>query len=320
MKNYTLSLNYVELQIDSLLIILCHFQEPHLQNILSITECTQNPSLSFLKGILEPLRMLKNAGKIFTDCCIILVDSLNEAEFHKPDHGDTIASFLCRHASKFPHWLKLVVTVQSSFQEITASLPFTRISLDQHGNNSDNVSRDIVSYIEHRISISSTIRANIAVNGRPNKELTAKFTSHVQSLSNGSFLYAKLVLDLIESGHLVPKSSSYTILPVNLSEVFLLHFNLKFSSIRAYERVSAILAVCLASLYPLTLVDIFLTVNSGYIHQYLSWEEFSLRMDMLSGFVYSCRDNTVMFFHPAFREWLIHRNEGDCPKFLCDPR
>ncbi|BFZ06329.1 hypothetical protein BsWGS_09368 [Bradybaena similaris] len=295
-------------------------QEPHLQNILSITECTQNPSLSFLKGILEPLQMLKNAGKIFTDCCIILVDSLNEAEFHKPDHGDTIASFLCRHASKFPHWLKLVVTVQSSFQEITASLPLTRISLDQHGNNSDHVSRDIVSYIEHRISISSTIRANIAVNGRPNKELTAKFTSHVQSLSSGSFLYAKLVLDLIESGHLVPKSSSYTILPVNLSEVFLLHFNLKFSSIRAYERVSAILAVCLASLYPLTLVDIFLTVNSGYVHQYLSWEEFSLRMDMLAGFVYSCRDNTVMFFHPAFREWLIHRNEGDCSKFLCDPR
>ncbi|CAG5131025.1 unnamed protein product [Candidula unifasciata] len=43
-------------------------------------------------------------------------------------------------------------------------------------------------------------------------------------------------------------------------------------------------------------------------------------MDMLAGFVYHCHDNTVKFFHPAFREWLIHRDEGDSPKFLCDLR
>lgn len=44
---------------------------------------------------------------------IILVDSLNEAEFHKPDYGDTIATFITKIISKFPHWLKLVVTVRT---------------------------------------------------------------------------------------------------------------------------------------------------------------------------------------------------------------
>lgn len=44
---------------------------------------------------------------------IILVDSLNEAEFHKPDYGDTIATFITKIISKFPGWLKLVVTVRT---------------------------------------------------------------------------------------------------------------------------------------------------------------------------------------------------------------
>jgi hypothetical protein len=43
---------------------------------------------------------------------IILIDGLNEAEFHKPDYGDTIASFITKIISKFPSWLKLVVTVR----------------------------------------------------------------------------------------------------------------------------------------------------------------------------------------------------------------
>lgn len=44
---------------------------------------------------------------------IILVDSLNEAEFHKPDYGDTIATFITKIVSKFPPWFKMVVTVRT---------------------------------------------------------------------------------------------------------------------------------------------------------------------------------------------------------------
>ncbi|KAH9514291.1 Protein tanc2, partial [Bulinus truncatus] len=295
-------------------------QEPQLQSLLSLKDCIQNPSLSFLKGILEPLRMLKNAGKIFSDSCIILVDSLNEAEFHKPDYGDTIASFLCRHANKFPSWLKLVLTVQTALQEITSSLPFHRIYLDRHGDQSDNVCKDIVDYVDYRVSMSSAVRNNISLNSRLDKEIQSKFSNHIQSMSKGSFLYAKLILDLIERGQLVPKSSNYKVLPVNLSEIFLLHFNLKFSSVRAFERVSTILGICLAALYPLSLEDIFMTANSGFTQKYISWEDFIQRTNILSGFLYRRQDNTYMFFHPAFREWLIRRDETDSPKFLCDLR
>jgi hypothetical protein len=31
-------------------------------------------------------------------------------------------------------------------------------------------------------------------------------------------------------------------------------------------------------------------------------------------------DDTVMFYHPLFREWLIRRKDNETTKFLCDPR
>jgi hypothetical protein len=45
-----------------------------------------------------------------------LIDGLNEAEFHKPDYGDTLSSFISKIISKFPAWLKLIVTVRANFQ------------------------------------------------------------------------------------------------------------------------------------------------------------------------------------------------------------
>jgi hypothetical protein len=54
--------------------------------------------------------------KIPDEDLIILIDGLNEAEFHKPDYGDTIVSFLSKMIGKFPSWLKLIVTVRTSLQ------------------------------------------------------------------------------------------------------------------------------------------------------------------------------------------------------------
>jgi len=61
---------------------------------------------------------------------IILIDGLNEAEFHKPDYGDTIVSFLCKTINKFPVWLKLVVTVRTSLQVNGAFLQYLPSGID----------------------------------------------------------------------------------------------------------------------------------------------------------------------------------------------
>ena len=76
--------------------------EPQLQALLSMRDCTQNPSEVLSRAIVEPLNMLKNQGRIAMDTCLILVDGLSEAEFHKSDYGDTIASFITKNIMKFP--------------------------------------------------------------------------------------------------------------------------------------------------------------------------------------------------------------------------
>ena len=294
-------------------------QDTQLQDVLGLKECIRNPSNSFIKGILEPLRTLKDDGKIHSDSCIILVDSLNEAEFHKPDYGDTIASFLSQHIDDFPVWLKLIASVQTVLLDITKSLPFQTICMDRDPDN-QWIASDLQDYVNYRLQTSPNVKNNIALNGRLDTATQTKFCNHLQTMSKGSFLFCKWTLDLIELGHLVLKSSNYKILPMNISEVFLLHFNIKFPGVRSFEKVSPILGVCLATLYPLKKEEIFEAINSGFTQRYISWEDFCHRLEVLSRFIHERKDKTYMFFHPAFREWLIRRDDSDNPKFLCDLR
>lgn len=87
----------------------------------------------------------------------------------------------------------------------------------------------------------------------------------------------KLTLDLLERGQLVVKSSGYKVLPVTLAEIYLLHFNLRFPTIRSFEKVTHILSVCLAALYPLTVLEIYYSVNSLLVDNFLPWNEFLQR-------------------------------------------
>ena len=287
------------------------------------------PSLS-TAGILEPLTELKRLGKITTDLCLILVESLNEAEFHKPDYGDTIASFLTKHIVWFPSWLKVVATVRTAFKDIARLLPFQRFSLDvtpPSAASSDNktvndyIGKDIEVYVNYRINAAPSLKQNLAPDRKLETTTRQRFVAHVQSLAQNCFLYCKLLLDLIENGHLVVKSTNYKILPVTLAEVFILMLNLRFLTVRSFEQVAPLFEVCLASLYPLTLTELFSAVNSAYVGNYVDWKEFLRRIATASGFLLLQRDGSYTFFHPAFREWLFRREEKDLyPRFPCDLR
>uniref|UniRef100_A0A8C4EYE3 Tetratricopeptide repeat, ankyrin repeat and coiled-coil containing 2b n=1 Tax=Dicentrarchus labrax TaxID=13489 RepID=A0A8C4EYE3_DICLA len=295
-------------------------REPHLQSILSLRSCVQDPLASFRRGVLEPLDTLYKERKINSEeDLIILIDGLNEAEFHKPDYGDTIVSFLTKTINKFPPWLKLVVTVRTTLQEITNALPFHRISLDGLEEN-DAIDQDLQGYILHRIHSSPEIQNNISLNGKMDNTTFGKLSAHLKALSQGSYLYLKLTFDLIEKGYLVLKSSSYKVVPVNLAEVYLLQCNMRFPTQSSFERALPLLNVAVASLHPLTDEQIYQAINAGSLQGTLDWEDFQQRVDNLSVFLVKRRDGTRMFVHPSFREWLIWREEGEKTKFLCDPR
>ncbi|NWU97114.1 TANC1 protein, partial [Upupa epops] len=294
-------------------------KEPHLQSMLSLRSCVQDPPAAFKRGVLEPLVNLRKERKIPEEDYIILIDGLNDAEFHKPDYGDTLSSFLTKIICKFPPWLKLIVTVRTNFQEIVSSLPFTTISLDDFPDNKE-VHDDLNAYIQFRINNSQEIVNNISLNGKADAVIIGKVSNHLIMRSLGSYLYLKLTLDLFQKGHLVIKSASYKVVPVSLSELYLLQCNMKFMTISAFERALPILNVALASLHPMTDDQIFQAINAGQVSGELQWEDFSQRMEALSCFLIKRRDKTRMFCHPSFREWLVWRADGENTDFLCEPR
>ncbi|XP_061082293.1 protein TANC1-like isoform X1 [Conger conger] len=294
-------------------------REPHLQSMLSLRSCVQDPMAAFRRGVLEPLVNLRKERKIPEDDLIILIDGLNEAEFHKPDYGDTIASFITKIICKFPAWLKLVVTVRVNLLEITSLLPLSKISLDDFPGNKD-INSDLNAYIQYRINGSQEIMNNISLNGKADPAVVGKASGHLISRSQGSYLYLKLTLDLFEKGHLVIKSASYKVVPVSLAELYLLQCNMKFITNSAFERTLPILNVALASLHPLTDEQLFQAANAGSVTGELAWDDFLQRMEALSCFLIKRRDKTRMFCHPSFREWLVWRADGESGDFLCDPR
>ncbi|XP_036344915.1 protein TANC2-like, partial [Rhagoletis pomonella] len=292
--------------------------EPHLQDILSVKECIADAERVMRMAILEPLIVLKRAGKIPTKTCVILVDALCEAEYHRPDHGNTIATFLAKMTQHFPSWLKVVATVRTQMLEFVKGLSYTKMTLDSWASN-DLLQKDMLDYITFRVNHSVEIQNNIgAIKDHSSGQL--KFIGHLQALTKGSMLYAKLILDLIERGQLVIKSTSYKVLPVSLAQIFLLHFNLRFPTNSSFGKAAPILNVCLAALYPLTLNEIYYTISAMKTDEVLSWDEFLQRFKLLDGFLIRRIDNTYMFFHSYFREWLIRRDEGESSKFLCDFR
>ncbi|XP_034104179.1 protein TANC2 isoform X6 [Drosophila albomicans] len=291
--------------------------EPHLQDILSVRECIADAERVMRLAILEPLAQLHRAGKIPAKVAVILVDALCEAEYHRPDHGHTIASFLAQLTPHFPAWLKLVATVRTQMLELVKAPSYTQLTLDSWAS-SQTLQQDMLDYINARIAHCSEIQHNI---GGQLAQSQAKFVTHLQSLSRGSMLYAKLILDLISRGQLVVKSSSYKVLPVSLAQIFLLHFNLRFPTARSFEQTAPILNVCLAALYPLTLDEIYYSMEALHHGQEpLSWPQFMQRFKLLDGFLIKRLDNTYMFFHSSLREWLMRRDEGESSKFLCDAR
>uniref|UniRef100_A0A672YEZ9 Tetratricopeptide repeat, ankyrin repeat and coiled-coil containing 1a n=1 Tax=Sphaeramia orbicularis TaxID=375764 RepID=A0A672YEZ9_9TELE len=296
-------------------------QEPHLQNALSLRSCVQDPIAAFRKGVLEPLASLRKERRLPEEDYIILIDSLNEAEFHKPDYGDTIATFITKIISKFPLWLKLVVTVRTGLVEITTLLPFSGISLDILPDSSD-LGADLSDYIHHRVSSSTHVAANVTTptGSAPDPLLLSKFSSHLSTRSHGSILYLQLTLDLFHKGHLALKGGNYLVVPVSLSEVYLLMCRVSFPDKEVFERVLPVLNVALASLHPLTDEQMFRALNAGSVRGELEWKDFQQRLDSLAGFMVRRRDGTRMLCHPSFREWLVWRADGESTDFLCDPR
>lgn len=82
-----------------------------------------DPNISFTQGILGPLIQLRKNDALSEDYFVLIVDSICEAESHRPSNGDTIATFLSKHFLRIPSWLKVIVTIRTSQMDLLNLVP-----------------------------------------------------------------------------------------------------------------------------------------------------------------------------------------------------
>jgi len=309
--------------------------DQELQSRLSSSSCLSNPDAALEEGILEPLRALQGVSGIGSSPCLILVDALCAAETVATNRGrESIGAFLTRHLDAFPVWLKFLVTSRSDSNAFRR-FPFHQISLDR-ASVDERVRKDVADFVRFRLSHSRTLLANVVPSAalrlsdsNTNSSPQDKFVDHLTHLSSGNFLHAKMTLDLVESGKIVIKSGSFKVLPVNVVEVFSLELNLRFPTANAFLKVKDILSTCLASEEPPMVSEVYhavLAVQRATSGDTLTWPDFVGRFNQLSSLLVRRGDDTVMFYHPLFREWLLRQGEGRISlrqkesKYACDSR
>ena len=135
---------------------------------------------------------------------------------------------------------------------------------------------DIIEYVEKRICRNPCIVRNMTptLSREYDENPQVNLQNYLTRASKGCFLYIKLVLDLIQQGHLKTKSGSLNLLPKSLSEVFMLEFNIKFPTVDSFRRVADIFSVCLATMQPLTLSEIYNAINALYVSAHWIWSDF----------------------------------------------
>ena len=111
-----------------------------------------------------------------------------------------------------------------------------------------------------------------------------------------------LVLNFFKEGKLQVKSASFGMIPLTLSEVYLLAFNLKFQTQEAFLKIKDILCILAASLKPLTHQELFDCINALNVENQTK-ENFDDKLTTLHWLVKTRSNGTMTFFHPSVRDW-----------------
>ena len=73
------------------------------------------------------------------------------------------------------------------------------------------------------------------------------------------------------------------------------------------------MSVCLAALRPLTLHQVRLVTGTD-------WSDLLAQSKLISPFLVTRADGSLMFLHPTLRDWLTRRGEGGGQRFLCNTK
>ncbi|CAJ0942929.1 unnamed protein product, partial [Mesorhabditis belari] len=285
----------------------------NLQELLKLDECLRvSPKVVFQKAIAEPLSQLASSDE---GCLVILIDGLDEAEFHRSEAGHSIARFLEEIYKLLPSWIRLILTADTDIPTKLKGFPSKSVKIDD-SQLDERVMRDTRMLAEYRVSVCGESLRSLRRTSSSTSDPLNDFIDHIVSQSCGNLMYVSLLLSLAESDLIRLKALTSALLPTDLDELYLLYFNLTFNSLNLFSRCAPILSVLMASLKCLTIQEMTSILNISGTE--ITEDEINSRISHLTPFVSQSSTGKLSLRHASFREWL-HRSRGQC-RYTVDPR
>ena len=214
-----------------------------------------DPVELFRKIIINPLKRVVISSE---ECFIIAIDGIDEADFHRNEGGESITWLLKQVHSEIPSWLRFILT--SSSYPALCDLPVRTIDIDD-AEVDQRVNRDGRLLVDYRITICPRLEQKF----RDFHDLDpgTDIANELVLRSQGNQLYLQLILDLLEQDKIHLEACNLSLLPNNLSQLYLLLLNIHFSTISQFNEISDILSILIASLRPLDFDDLLNILNAA---------------------------------------------------------
>jgi TIR domain len=204
-------------------------------NLITTLKRENDPMTMLWQGVLEPLRDISVDGPGY-----IIVDALDEAVGGKADTSIPALLANPQTFSRFPSWLKLVVTTRRDDRVGPQFAAAERCVLTASTAEQE---KDLRQYIERRLP--EVMRGQLAGRGADSRVIDS-----LAERSSGNFQYANLVLNELASGQLQPDQVGA--LPASLAALYENRALARFPEGADFEPSRMVLGVLLAARQALT--------------------------------------------------------------------
>lgn len=273
------------------------------------TSCLRDPYDCFEQAIAIPLRQVQNERQYH----FIIIDALDECASDNTWTA-SLVQFVKDTYNRLPKWVRLVMTSRNDSAVLGHfdSVPKVHLSSSDARNL-----QDIEIFIASKLFEDTPFleRAKVILGLGSSDEVTY-LTNKLLTQSEGNFLFAKLMLQYgKDDWH---NQADLNKLPKTVGEQYERYLRRAYGSREKFKPALAILEILVATFEPLKANHIFDVLR---IQEKMDFEyDFVYALKGLSHFVTYGEDNTIIFFHQTFREWLTSKDNLGSPYYVSRSR
>ena len=273
------------------------------------TSCLRDPYDCFEQAIVIPLRQVQNERQYH----FIIIDALDECASDSTWTA-SLVQFVKDTYNRLPKWVRLVMTSRNDSAVLGHFDSFPKVHLSS--SDARNL-QDIEIFIASKLFEDTPFleRAKVILGLGSSDEVTY-LTNKLLTQSEGNFLFAKLMLQYgKDDWH---NQADLNKLPKTVGEQYERYLRRAYGSREKFKPALAILEILVATFEPLKANHIFDVLR---IQEKMDFEyDFVYALKGLSHFVTYGEDNTIIFFHQTFREWLTSKDNLGSPYYVSRSR